>query len=412
MPRTGTGLYVLPAGNPVIPGTVITASWCNPTMSDIAQALTYSLTANGETAATGNLPMAGFRHTTVGKALAAEQYTRADQTQTSELLIVTTPAWAPTDVYSGDLPLATVTFTQYQIIFFPCPAGNVGPATLNINGSGPKDILHADGSPIVLGDLVAGVLYGLVWNTNHWQFLNTALDYTSLDARYIQKTGDTMLGALQVIAPVGVNDATSKAYVDAGLATKLPLAGGTLTGPLVLAADPAAAMEAATRQYVLAVAAGGVAGVSSFNTRVGAITLLDTDVIGALGYTPANPAGQTFTGAISAPVISSAQTVTATGFVQTVGLFAMSGSRALVFSDGQSQVYTLTGAINFTSITGLGTGNILRLTLENTNLSVAWPSSVKWPLGIAPDLAAGPLKKAIVVLEWSGAEFLATASVY
>lgn len=33
------------------------------------------------------------------------------------------------------------------------------------------------------------------------------------------------------------------------LAGKLPLAGGTLTGPLVLAADPVAALQAVTKQY-------------------------------------------------------------------------------------------------------------------------------------------------------------------
>src|SRR5439155_25996712 len=32
----------------------------------------------------------------------------------------------------------------------------------------------------------------------------------------------------------------------------VPLAGGTMTGPLTLSADPTAAMHAATRQYVLA----------------------------------------------------------------------------------------------------------------------------------------------------------------
>ena len=48
-----------------------------------------------------------------------------------------------------------------------------------------------------------------------------------------------------------------QAYVDAGDAaatavanTKLPLAGGTLTGPLILAADPTAALGATTKQYV------------------------------------------------------------------------------------------------------------------------------------------------------------------
>ena len=41
-----------------------------------------------------------------------------------------------------------------------------------------------------------------------------------------------------------------QAYVDAGDAARLPLVGGTLTGPLILAADPTAALGATTKQYV------------------------------------------------------------------------------------------------------------------------------------------------------------------
>ncbi len=40
-----------------------------------------------------------------------------------------------------------------------------------------------------------------------------------------------------------------KSYVDAADATKLPLAGGTMTGAITLDADPAAAMQPATKQY-------------------------------------------------------------------------------------------------------------------------------------------------------------------
>ena len=47
MPRDGNGRYVLPAGNPVISGTVIDTAWANPTMEDIANALTNSLSRTG-----------------------------------------------------------------------------------------------------------------------------------------------------------------------------------------------------------------------------------------------------------------------------------------------------------------------------------------------------------------------------
>lgn len=47
MPRDGTGNFTLTAGNPVVPGTVIEAAWANPTLSDIAAALTDSLSRSG-----------------------------------------------------------------------------------------------------------------------------------------------------------------------------------------------------------------------------------------------------------------------------------------------------------------------------------------------------------------------------
>jgi len=40
MPRNAQGLYTLPAGNPVVPGTIIESVWANDTMADMADALT------------------------------------------------------------------------------------------------------------------------------------------------------------------------------------------------------------------------------------------------------------------------------------------------------------------------------------------------------------------------------------
>lgn len=43
MPRDINDVYTLPAGNPVVPGTVIDTNWANSTLNDISQALTDSL---------------------------------------------------------------------------------------------------------------------------------------------------------------------------------------------------------------------------------------------------------------------------------------------------------------------------------------------------------------------------------
>jgi microcystin-dependent protein len=59
MPRNSQGLYTLPAGNPVVPNTLIEANWANPTMDDIAAALTGSLPRDGSAPMTGPLTLNG-----------------------------------------------------------------------------------------------------------------------------------------------------------------------------------------------------------------------------------------------------------------------------------------------------------------------------------------------------------------
>ena len=48
MPRDGSGNYTLPAGNPVVTGTTVSSTWANATFSDIASALTGSLSRLGQ----------------------------------------------------------------------------------------------------------------------------------------------------------------------------------------------------------------------------------------------------------------------------------------------------------------------------------------------------------------------------
>jgi hypothetical protein len=48
MPRGPGGIYNLPAGNPVVPGTVIESEWANPTMEDIKNEISDSLSRTGK----------------------------------------------------------------------------------------------------------------------------------------------------------------------------------------------------------------------------------------------------------------------------------------------------------------------------------------------------------------------------
>lgn len=53
MPRNSSGVYSLPAGNPVITGTTITSTWANTTMPDLGNEITNSLDRAGRGSMTG-----------------------------------------------------------------------------------------------------------------------------------------------------------------------------------------------------------------------------------------------------------------------------------------------------------------------------------------------------------------------
>jgi hypothetical protein len=140
-----------------------------------------------------------------------------------------------------------------------------------------------------------------------------------VDTRVV-RAGDTMTGILTLSAdPAGALDAATKQYVDAHVggitdapsdaffygrinaawAKGLALAGGTLTGPLVLAADPTSPLQAATKQYSdLRVLKAG-------DTMTGELTLQGNPV-GVLGAAPKQyvdgkvaKTGDTMTGALT-----------------------------------------------------------------------------------------------------------------
>lgn len=59
IPRNGNGVYTLPSNswNPAVTGTTIESSANNATMNDLASAMTQSVSKDGQTIMTGNLPM-------------------------------------------------------------------------------------------------------------------------------------------------------------------------------------------------------------------------------------------------------------------------------------------------------------------------------------------------------------------
>jgi hypothetical protein len=150
---------------------------------------------------------------------------------------------APIPDLSGYLQLAGGTMTG-ALVLAANPTANLQAATkqyVDTQSAFPE--APADGS-----------VYGRQGSTTSWQ-------------KAVPLTGGTMTGLLTLSGPpTAANGAATKAYADAKLGEAptdgftygransawsqvLPLAGGTLTGPLTLAADPTTALGATTKQY-------------------------------------------------------------------------------------------------------------------------------------------------------------------
>lgn len=171
MPRNGSGSYTLPAGiNPVITQTLITSGWANTTMADLAAAITQSLSKDGQTVPTANLPMGGFKHTGVGDPTLRNNYASLGFVQDGSHLRLTGVLGAndiTATLVGGGSALAVGQIVQL------IPVGNnTGPVTLAINGEAARQVRTDLLNSLASGNLVAGRPYLLSWTGNEWVIIS------------------------------------------------------------------------------------------------------------------------------------------------------------------------------------------------------------------------------------------------
>ena len=170
MSRNGSGTYNLPAGNPVITGSTISSTWANSTLSDIASALTGSIASDGQTVPSANLPMDSYIHTGVGDATLVDEYAAAGQVQNSQFTYLTGITGSDTIIATASLGMNQY-YEGQRFSFIPVD-NNSGPATLNINGIGAKDI-YINGSPLQAGDILGLEVAEVFYDGFRFQLLNS-----------------------------------------------------------------------------------------------------------------------------------------------------------------------------------------------------------------------------------------------
>lgn len=124
MPRNGTnGTYSAPSSswNPAVDNTTIDASDFNDLLTDLSNALTASLTADGQTTWTADQAAGGYKltglasGTTSGDALAYQQIGAQVQGYSAKLAAIVALTWADNTLayFTGTATLATTAFTAF-----------------------------------------------------------------------------------------------------------------------------------------------------------------------------------------------------------------------------------------------------------------------------------------------------------
>jgi hypothetical protein len=184
MPRNGSGTFSRTAG-----GFTGSATWQNQRDStvniyasnhdehdqDLADAITSSLSKDGQTTPTANLPMGTYRHTGVGAPSARDQYATVAGIQDGAYVWCGTSTGS-SNAYAVSAPITMASLVGGSRLNFFANHDNTGAATLNVNGIGAVPIRSAISSSVAIskGLIPSGAIIEVVYDSgnNVWRLVS------------------------------------------------------------------------------------------------------------------------------------------------------------------------------------------------------------------------------------------------
>lgn len=318
MPRNGAGTYTLPAGNPVVTNTTITADWGNDTMEDLGNEITNSLSRDGDGGMNAPLRFTDGDITTPGIAWVAETNTGFYYA-------------GPGEFWASVLGTNVVQFTDNGLLI---PTG----IDLTVQGS-----VSFEGALNVIGNFSVA--------TNKFT-VAAASGNTTVAGTFAASGAGTFTSASATSLAVGLTGATNPAFtVDSSTASQV--AGLKVTGAATAGTVAVAVTDSGSNASLTVNAKGsGTIGIGSVST--GAVTITPATTITGVATLTAQPVLSSLTA--SKPVFTDASK----GLVSTGTLaYDQGGTGQTTYAAGDI-VYA--SAINTLSKLAVGTtGQVLKV---------------------------------------------------
>lgn len=168
MPFSGSGSFsVYTPGNPAVTGTTISSTSFNNTMNDFATGLTNTITRDGQSPATSNIPLGNNKITGLANGTARTDAAPVGQVQDGGFAYLS--GVAGTNTITASLSPAITAYVAGQTFRFAAAGANTGAVTINVNGIGAKAVTKNGTSALITGDILANAVYSVTYDGTQFQ---------------------------------------------------------------------------------------------------------------------------------------------------------------------------------------------------------------------------------------------------
>lgn len=169
MSRNGSGTMVK-TGDDAVFDTVISESYYNNQINDIINALTQSVSKDGQTTLTGNLNAGSNKLTAMAVGTALTDSVTLGQAQNGAMNYIASDTGSA-DAYAIAPAPAITSYSAGQIFWFIAANNSTGASTIDVSGLGTKAIQIA-GSAISGASITTGGVTGVIYDGTQFQLLS------------------------------------------------------------------------------------------------------------------------------------------------------------------------------------------------------------------------------------------------